>query len=131
MERRHSIPLLEFCHAFADFVNNAGDVVALIYGFLIWHPFWSFPVSMLLVQYCIGRLGTWNFPNMSRLELAYASTIVLLHATHQSLGLLPEKMTLVTTWLGPAFGIGTSLIVTLGPLATTASFIVEVEALRI
>lgn len=40
-------------------------------------------------------------------------------------------MTFVTTWLGPGFGIGESIIETFGPLATTASFIVLVEALRI
>lgn len=37
----------------------------------------------------------------------------------------------MTTWYGPGFGIGTSWIVTLGPLATTASFIVWVDMFRI
>ena len=45
--------------------------------------------------------------------------------TFQSLGLLPEYITFVTTWPLPGFGMGESMIWTLGPLATTASFIVE------
>lgn len=40
-----------------------------------------------------------------------------LEEAYQSLGLLPEKMTFVTTWSGPGFGIGTSRMVTFGPLA--------------
>lgn len=34
-------------------------------------------------------------------------------------------MTLVTTWCGPGFGMAESIMLTLGPFATTASFMVD------
>lgn len=42
---------------------------------------------------------------------------------YQSFGLHPLKTTFVKTWFGPGVGMGESIIWTLGPLLTMASFI--------
>ena len=110
MERSDSITLLELAHALADFIHYPAYIVALVLGRLVGHPFWSLPISTP-VSVRGGRLGG------------------MVPGTFQSLGLLPEYITFVTTCCGPGLGIGESMIWTLGPLATTASFMVD--ALRI
>ena len=62
MESGYAVALFEFCYAFADFVDDARYVIALIDGFFVWHPFWPFPVSLSLVKRCSRGLATWYFP---------------------------------------------------------------------
>ena len=47
--------------------------------------------------------------------------------TFQSLGFVPETITLMTTWDALGVGMGDSMISTRGPAWTMASFIVDVE----
>lgn len=44
MERHHPVSLLELEHIFADGFNGAGDVVALVAGFV--KPFGEFPSQL-------------------------------------------------------------------------------------
>ena len=62
MESSDSIALLELCDAFTDFMDNARYIIALVESFIVWHRFWSFPVSVSLVKRRSGELATWHFP---------------------------------------------------------------------
>ena len=111
MKSSHSISGLKLAHALAHFLHDTRDIITLIHRRLIGHPFWPLPVGTPLV-----------------LQVFLEASVP---GTFQSLGLLPEYMTLVTTWPGLGLGTGESIIWTFGPLPTTASFIVVDEALRI
>ena len=45
MESGYSVSDFELRHFSTDFVYNTGNVVALIRGRLVGHPFWTFPIS--------------------------------------------------------------------------------------
>lgn len=45
MESCNSIALFELCDLCSDFVHNPADIIALVAGRQIWHPFWDLPVG--------------------------------------------------------------------------------------
>jgi hypothetical protein len=97
---------------------RTANIIALIIRLPIRHPFWTFPVSTTSAHRPDVVEHTWNLPKWMKIGMYVDNKAETLYETYQSLGLLPEKTTLVTTWFGSGLGMGTSRMVILGPLPT-------------
>ena len=74
---------------------RTANIISLVVRLAIEHQFWTFPVSTSSAHCRDIIAHTWNLPKQTKIGIWAESDWEALEKAYQSLGLLPEKMTLV------------------------------------